>query len=326
MISLFDNITFHQIKVLINIFNSLSELKYEFIKNWFQSDAQNYKETLDFLKYLKLIKVKDDIIILTAEFGKIIKEYNQNESIINHFLLKKLINSKNIFTKEIFSFLSNFKIYNDSFEYIPITKKRLKESGIRNLFIELGLIWYDRQNKKYEITNNYILDFINYIENRKMSLEELQFILKKQEDLGKAAELEIIKYEKNRLKKKPQLLNRIEHTSKYDIKAGYDIKSCELEKNDFQTPKLRFIEVKAVSILDYRFNWSRNEIDKSKLYGMQYYLYLLPTIRGKRFDIKKLKIVRNPYISIFKNINKWARQEEKYSVWERTRYDRIGGQ
>ena len=321
MISLFDNISFHQIKVLINVFYSLSELKHEFIKSWFEADAQNYKETLDLLRGLKLVKVKDDIIILTDEFKKIIKEYNHNESIIINFLLKKLINSKNIFTKEIFSFLSNFKIHDGSFEYTPTIKKRLKESGIRNLFIELGLIWYDRQNKKYEITNNYILDFINYIENRKMTLEELQFTLKKQEDLGKAAELEIIKYEKNRLKKKPQLLKCIEHTSKYNIMAGYDIKSCELKKNDFQTPKLRFIEVKAVSILDYRFNWSRNEIDKSKLYGMQYYLYLLPTIKGKRFDIKKLKIVRNPYINIFKNINKWAKQEEKYSVWERTRYD-----
>jgi len=317
MISLFDNISFHQIKVLINIFNSLSELKYEFIKNCFQSDAQNYKETLDFLRGLKLVKVKDDIIILTDEFVKIIKEYNQNESIINHFILKKLINSKNIFTRDIFSYLNNFKIYNGLFEYTPTIKKRLKESAIRNLFIELGLIYYNRQNEKYEITDNYILDFINYIENRKMTLEELQFTLKKQGDLGKAAELEIIKYEKSRLKKKPQLLKCIEHTSKYDIMAGYDIKSCELEKNDFQTPKLRFIEVKAVSILDYRFNWSRNEIDKSKLYGMQYYLYLLPTIKGKRFDIKKLKIVRNPYINIFKNINKWARQEEKYSVWEK---------
>lgn len=318
MISLFDNISFHQIKVLINIFYSLSELKHEFIKNWFQSDAQNYKETLDFLRGLKLVKVKDDIIILTDEFKKIIKEYNQNESIINNFLLKKLISSKNIFSREIFTYLSNFKIYNDSFEYTPTIKKRLKESGIRNLFIELGLIWYDRQNKKYEITDIYILDFINYVENRKMTLEELQFILKKQEYLGAAAELEIIKYEKNRLKKKPQLLKYIEHTSKCNILAGYDIKSCELEKNDFQTPELRFIEVKAVSILDYKFNWSRNEIDKSKLYGMQYYLYLLPMIKGKRFDIKKLKIIRDPYKNIFKNKNKWAIQEEKYSVWERT--------
>jgi len=318
MISLFDNISFHQIKVLINIFYSLSELKHEFIKNWFQPDAQNYKETLDFLKGLKLVKIKDDIIILTDEFTKIIKEYNQNENIINNFLLKKLINSKNIFSREIFTYLSNFKIYNDSFEYTPTIERRLKESGIRNLFIELGLTWYDRQNKKYEITDNYVLDFIKYIENRKMTLEELQFILKKQEDLGKAAELEIIKYEKNRLKKKPQLLKYIEHTSKCNILAGYDIKSCELEKNDFQTPELRFIEVKAVSILNYRFNWSRNEIDKSKLYGMQYYLYLLPMVKGKRFDIKKLKIIRDPYKNIFKNENKWARQEEKYSVWERT--------
>ncbi len=318
MISLFNNISLHQIKVLINIFNSLSELKQEFIKNWFQSDAQNYKETLDFLRGLKLVKAKDDIIILTDEFKKIIKEYNQNESIINNFLLKKLIDSKNIFSREIFTYLSNFKIYNDSFEYTPTIKKRLKESGIRNLFIELGLIWYDRQNKKYEITDIYILDFTNYVENRKMTLEELQFILKNQENLGKAAELEIIIYEKNRLKKKPQLLKYIEHTSKCNILAGYDIKSCELEKNDFQAPELRFIEVKAVSILDYRFNWSRNEIDKSKLYGMQYYLYLLPMIKGKRFDIKKLKIIRDPYKNIFKNKNKWARQEEKYSVWERT--------
>ena len=130
-----------------------------------------------------------------------------------------------------------------------------------------------------------------------------------------AAELEILEYEKNRLSTYPELLAGFEHISQSDVNAGYDIKSFDLEPGVKGFAKPRYIEVKAVSKLNFKFIWTRNEIDKSKVSGNQYYLYLLPVISDKKFDIAGLKIINNPYEKVFKNKNYWEKREEQYSIW-----------
>ena len=142
-------------------------------------------------------------------------------------------------------------------------------------------------------------------------------MIKKQEELGKAAELEILEYEKKRLVNYPKLLNSLEHTSIFNVNAGYDIKSFEIEPKNNCKQKTRYIEVKAVSKFNFKFNVTRNEIDKSKLYGKQYYLYLLPVIINKKFDLKALEVIQNPFEKVFKNNVDWGKQEEQYSLWKK---------
>ena len=58
--------------------------------------------------------------------------------------------------------------------------------------------------------------------------------------------------------------------------AGYDIKSFDLQAAQNGDKISIFIEVKAVSQLNYKFYWTRNEIEKASLYSKNYYLYLFP--------------------------------------------------
>ena len=72
------------------------------------------------------------------------------------------------------------------------------------------------------------------------------------------------------------------------------------------------IEVKAVSLNDYRFYWSKNEMKAARIHGDKYYLYLIPCMGYKKFDLGKMKIIQNPHKSILKN-ESWLCQVESAS-------------
>ena len=56
METIFNKITYHQIKTLINIVCSTTEMDYDFIRNKFQASADNFESVLAFLGGLKLLK------------------------------------------------------------------------------------------------------------------------------------------------------------------------------------------------------------------------------------------------------------------------------
>ena len=108
------------------------------------------------------------------------------------------------------------------------------------------------------------------------------------------------------------LRNSIEHTAKINVGAGYDIKSYDFLLNDKKQIN-KFIEVKAVSDVELKFYWSKNEINTAKLFRNKYYLYLLPVIKSGKFDFSKLKMIQNPYNKVFKNKG-WNKIVEEYLI------------
>jgi len=318
MNSVLDNITFRQIKTLIETINTISGKDYEVIQRSYKSNAENFEGALTYLSGLKLISVTNGKVIPTRSFKKFLDEYIPEDTLTKSYLLEKALNSNNSFSNEVLRYLNNFRVSTgDMFEYKPATGKRLRESGIRNLFVELDLVRYDKISNSYKIKDKYFSIFANYFEKKKLPLKELSYLIGKQEELGMAAELEILDYEKKRLANHPELLQHLQHVSELDAKAGYDIKSYEIEPTDNEKPKSRYIEVKAVSKFSFKFNWTRNEINKSKLYGKQYYLYLLPVISDKKFDITGLEIIQNPFEKVFTNKNDWEKIEEQYRFWKK---------
>lgn len=100
--------------------------------------------------------------------------------------------------------------------------------------------------------------------------------------VGNFAEGLAIEYEKQRLKKSgyPELIKLIEHTSKVDQSAGYDIKSCCCDNDNPESPV--YIEVKGTQLDYIRFIWSKNERKKASEKSQKYWLYLF-----KNIDIEK---------------------------------------
>ena len=177
--------------------------------------------------------------------------------------------------------------------------------------MELDLVEHSQGLGAYKIKEKHVDLFEAYLKRKTFSPKELALILKKKDELGRAAELEVLRYERQRLARHPELLAKIEHVALNDVMAGYDILSWETERQE-DRPVPRYIEVKAVSTTDSRFYWSRYEIEKAKELTKQYSLYLLPVVEGKSFDASNLEIIPDPITQIFHNPKNWNYQVETY--------------
>ncbi len=119
--------------------------------------------------------------------------------------------------------------------------------------------------------------------------------------VGDLAEELALEYEKQRLINSgyPELLHLIEHTSKIDQSAGYDIKSCCCYPKN--PTKLVHIEVKGTKCNRVQFIWSRNERKVAKEKKLYYWIYSYKNVDLERstadgpFVIKNAnKTVKNP--------------------------------
>ena len=180
-------------------------------------------------------------------------------------------------------------------------------SDLRNFLISSNKIIYE--NEEYTIIDNKLLDLFK---NKEFSPEQLQKILEKQNLLGLEAEKLVVKYEAEKIKNFNQDLN-IDHVALRDVSAGYDIKSYEL---DGESVKEIYIEVKAVSISNYKFHLSMQENQTANKFLDKYYLYLLPVdlSNPEKFDYKKLLKIQNINKTIFKNKKEWIIEEDGYVV------------
>lgn len=309
----FEKLSLKQISVISKIINEITYLKTKFIEQKFLRDAVNFEDTIFFLEEINLIKTQNNELIIEKEYRDFLTEYkksNYKDDIIKKFLINKLLITFNTYSEYLDEFLGNF---DESKIFKAKKSQRIKYSGIRNFLMELGFIELDIIKGYYRISKEYnnLLKDRNY--KRKTSFTEYKKILKEKERISFLAELEIIEYEKSRLKNLDFLVERIEHTSQNDVSAGYDIKSFEDYLDEYNKPIKIFIEVKAVSIIDYKFYWTRNEIEKAKYCHKSYYLYLLPVKGNKKFYIEDLKRIPDPCNEVFMNHKKWECSEELFS-------------
>lgn len=282
----FKKISLAQIKALFDVLVSSHDHSTSYIKDRFLRSSQNFDETFNFIASLNIAKNTDGKIQLLIPIN------GAAESIIVKSILKRTNN-----IKAIASYLGNFSPKNGVYRFKPAVQKNLHTSGIRNLLLELDIIEHDLPNREYVLNKKGIA----YMKKNPHPTSAFQFekILQKRNELGLEAELQVLLYEKKRLiKKHPELVEKIVHTSRLDSGAGYDIQSFSL-LNKKISPK--YIEVKAVSINNLNFFWSINEVKTAKKYGASYYLYLVPITKSKKPDTRKLRIIPNPYKNIYKN-------------------------
>lgn len=306
----FENLKYKQIKTLLEVVNHTKEKNLEVIRKQHKSVSENFTGAMRFLQELKILKEKNGIVSVKKAF-QVTLNGRLSDGKLKGLLLNELLTTKSVLFQAIQTYLDKFKIVQNTFEYNPNTASRIKESGVRNLLMELDLIVYINSVRTYKINKRHFDSFEIYLNHKKLSPEELTLILKRKNDLGRAAELEVLRYEKKRLAKYPGLAAKIEHIAKKNVLAGFDILSWEAESdNNHEVP--RYIEVKAISREDYNFYWSHNEIEKAQKMTTRYYLYLLPVIDNKQFDVGALEIISDPITKVFNNSKRWNQQIETY--------------
>lgn len=180
-----------------------------------------------------------------------------------------------------------------------------KHASYRNLLIELGIIEYNHDGT-YSIIH-LLDDEILKNRDKKTSESELLDNLEKQRAQGEDGENFVLGFEKNRIKNE-NLINRIKRISIIDVSAGFDIVSFN---NDDSNTFDRFIEVKTY-IGKPHFYWSKNEIDKARLMGDAYFIYLVDYQKINTNGYNPL-CISNPIKNIIQS-TQWTKTPESFLV------------
>lgn len=279
------------------------------IKRKYLESALAFDETISFLEDLKIVKINFDELVPA-------KTFSSTDNSIDDFkkkFLPALFSANGDIAGQLNDFLLNFQTDKDTFCFKATELQKIKFSDIRNLLLELEFILAGADNTTYYVNPIYTHLFVKQFSQRKLSLNTLKKKQAENDLIGLTAEKAVIDFEVKRLTDISLMPSEIEHTSQENVLAGYDIKSFE-NFLDSNTKRIeRYIEVKAVSVEDYKFYWSRNEMTIAKVFGEKYYLYLLPFTSSNIFDFEKMTIIQNPFRNIYSNELAWRKEEESVS-------------
>lgn len=305
----FEKIKLQQLHTLCNTLADAEVRDVSNIKRKYLERALSFDETLSLLEDLKIVRKNSDELIPS-------KTFSHTHDSIDEFKMKflpALFSANGDVSNELRKFLLNFQTENDKTFFKTSELQKIKFSDTRNLLLELEFISIDEDNSTYFVNPDFASLFLKQFVRRKLSPEALKRKQSENESIGLIAEEVIIEYEVKRLAALSVLPSEIEHTSKVNVLAGYDIKSFEDYLDSKSKLIERFIEVKAVSVDDYKFYWSKNEMEIAKVFGEKYYLYILPVGLSNTFELDKMIIKRNPFKNIYSNKLEWIKEEESVS-------------
>ena len=289
---LYENINYSNLKTLIDLAKATPE-KLPLIKNNYLRNNQYFQESFNFLINIELFVIKNNSIVINYDLNK-----NLEQTIL------ELIKKQSDYSASIKSYLLNFyKDENGNLSFKPFGSYNIASSNLRNFLITLNFLKYS--------DDSYILldeNILTQFKKKEFSHEQLKNKLANQELLGLEGEKVIVDYETKRIKLFGDHLI-VDHVSLRDVSAGYDIQSYEGNEKIF-------IEVKAVSLSNYKFHLSTNEYQAALNLKDKYYLYLLPVDYSKpeKFDTERLVKIKNIKDNIFLNKNLWNIENDGYVI------------
>lgn len=316
MKSPYQNILFPQCIAFLEMLFEASNANKSFLKKRYSQKHNNFDDVCGLFLLTGIIKETDNRH-LAFNVKKLFSTYTVELAVRPDILKTTFLNlakeNKSQAGKEINQFIQKFTYSNGQYEFRPDLSQRLAYTHVRNFLISAGIIKHENKTSPYRISHEYI----SFVEQlcRPIHFVSPTVLAKKlleNDRIGKLAEKVVFLYEQQRLSKYPYLIPQINHISLVNTACGYDILSFEEPLDCFNKIE-RFIEVKAVSIEDYGFFFTRNELLQAESLRDRYYLYLLPAFRNS-FSIPDLKIFRDPYISVFSNTATWDKHVELYSL------------
>lgn len=266
-----------------------------------QNDIQlNFGAAVSFFKYLDLIEEKSCYLYPTEKSVDLLSTEDLNRKLCEICLIQ--IIRDGLLDIEAVHYKKEQKSY-----VIERSGFSISAALFRNILIQYKVLC--EHNRELLLNPDYEKVLAEYMrkEGSKKTLESLKNQLELQDALGEAAEVFVVEYERKRLSSSNNaaLIKRI---SEIDVTAGYDILSFNNTASaDFD----RFIEVKSFQGAEH-FYWSRNEIEKAKLYEDKYFLYLVDSSKVETPGYEP-HIICNPANSIMKS-ECWIMKPTSYYV------------
>lgn len=288
-------------KMVNDFYNQISQKKSGFLSHL----------THDLVNSSNLSNKEINFLIEFSELKNIIKVYNQEYELNSDISKDKfLFDFCNFYFNSIYSdesihsniFQSSKLSLENDFIVIDLNSINIIYTPILTTLSRLGFINYE---KNYAYVKNLVFAkklLERPLKKLKKSLNQFEKEQYEKSERGKLAEIFVLNFEKKKLEKTKYNPIRI---SLDDVGAGYDILSFEINGDK------KFIEVKSIS--KSRFFWSENEVNNSKIFKDNYFIYCVRFVDGKPKEISH--IICNPYKEIFINKKYRKKSVEDYIIY-----------
>lgn len=302
------------VQCFLSILSHSNMRRRQFVEASYGEQARYFQETLRFLKHINWVREQQDELFLTSD-GESASRQAQSDADIRKKLTEAMVKEASPYQQLLVDYLAHFKMADSDLVHDPPISDRLQESQLRNFLMDIGLVTYRAADDLYLLEEAGVELYIwatNH--SRPTSRKRFDTHAQQKEELGSRAELAVLEYEKRRVG--AEWACRVEHVSSDSPFACYDIKSVTLHESKVVA---RYIEVKAEPTDSHEFYWTASEIEAAQLLRTKYFLYLLPVAQGGGFDLKRLLVVQDPFVSVYQNSQAWL-IEENVIVCRQRRY------
>jgi hypothetical protein len=304
-VSILSRVETKRVHRLLTVVRDSRLRKQQFIEQRYSEGARNFAETLQFLRDIGWVVEHDDELEVVPSLSTV-SGWLQSDENIRQALLAALIAEASPYRRVLASYLSKFRVAGAELKHRPSLSERTQQRPLRDLLMDLRVVSYRASDRTYLLEQSAASIYVwatNFVQpTNRQAYAGLQ---RRREELGFAAELVVIDYERKRVGS--ELAHLVEHISADQPYACYDIKSATVVEGQVVD---RYIEVKAVPEDTLQFYWSRSEVDAAKILREKYYLYLIPFIVKRGFDADAITVIRDPHSTLSADPNAWEIEED----------------
>lgn len=267
------------------------------IREVFSQHYQGFDSMLTFLIRISVVQKRRGILCL-----RVVPPCAETPA-RQEWLLSYLLRTRNRYRSEVLRYLNKYQVLGGELIYNSPVHRRSRESHVRNFLMEMGIVWHDAEADRCVLSRDYMSLCVSARYRGHQVLPDLfAKSVAARDELGLAAEMAIIEFEKKRLG--PKLATEVDHVALRNVAAGYDVRSITVTNGRSMMP--RYIEVKAVCPASMRFHWTRNEMNVAQTLQESYYLYLLPVKAAGSFDLARLMMIPNPHVGVLGSETAWV--------------------
>lgn len=305
----FEDLRFSHVCALLDILEMVRLDSTSHIRRLFAENAEGFDEVVSLLSRLRVISSNGEMLRLLVDWPTSDGDYRRAE------IMRRILSTRNRYRTELFRFMSQFRLVDGDISYSPSDQSRSSQSAVRNFLIDVDMVKYSSGTKTYLLMPEYADLFVSARDNTNLTSPILaENRAKAQQEIGRAAEDLILKYERRRLG--AGYADKIDQVSLRNCAAGYDIRSISIGTSGRITPRL--IEVKAVSPRSFRFHWTKNEVDVARALSHWYHLYLLPVNRKGQFELDELIVIPDPCRTVLSESKDWEIESDALVCYIKT--------
>lgn len=309
--SYWEGLTLRSAEVLVDVLSEHVQLEWQVARRRFDERARGFDEALRFLETMGAVEVNGGYVERTRALTGMVTALDTGREEFCTHLVRAVVESDTGYGRELRTVCHAFGLEDGR---IRMKWGQIGEEyyAARNVLLEGGAIRLQHSTGSYSVSTWFHSDFIRAIHSRGLSPEQLKVRKRNQADIGFAAELEVVTFERSTVGDRDA--NMVIHIAMENSAAGFDIASVRRDTSTDEV-RVRLIEVKAVSPRDWAFVFTRNEVQTATENGSSYFLYLVPVRNGKP-QVGEKRVIENPVDELIKE-DAWRIEQGDWNVSER---------